>query len=277
MNLPSCRTTFPCASLACAALLFSLFLPLRAAVAQDASASKAPDRAHVEEVLKGLNRGHSVGQIAVSPDGQRLAWIEYAKDGAEIRLAPLDNLDKSERLTAAAKPEQHCHEGELIWQPDAKALAFFSDCAHLGEQTDLYRSRLDGHLPARLTELKGYAAAPAFSPDGTRIAFLYVEGATRPAGALAAMNLAGPQARAVLAKLTGLDVTPAGFPYLAYRQADVAGVPCRLMRIGFVGELGYEIHCLANEHATLRRTLLEAGEGLDAMEYGFNAVGSLRL
>ncbi|MGA2561660.1 MAG: prolyl oligopeptidase family serine peptidase, partial [Terracidiphilus sp.] len=40
----------------------------------------------------------------------------------------------------------------------------------------------------RITELKGYVGAPAFSPDGQSIAFLYVEGATRPAGALAAMK-----------------------------------------------------------------------------------------
>ena len=53
---------------------------------------------------------------------------------------------------------------------------------------DLYLSQLDGSPARRLTELKGYEHEPAFSPDGTRIAFLYVEGATRPAGALAAMK-----------------------------------------------------------------------------------------
>jgi Tol biopolymer transport system component len=103
--------------------------------------------------------------------------------GAEIRVAPLDDLTKSERVTAAAKPEQHCHEGEIAWAPDAKALAFFSDCASQGVQTDLYLSRLDGRPARRLTELKGYVEAPAFSPDGAAWPFLYVEGATRPAGA----------------------------------------------------------------------------------------------
>jgi dimethylglycine dehydrogenase len=44
-----------------------------------------------------------------------------------------------------------------------------------------------------------------------------------------------------------------------------------------VGELGYEIHCRANEHATLRKTLLEAGRDLGIAEYGFAAVNSLRL
>jgi dipeptidyl aminopeptidase/acylaminoacyl peptidase len=159
-----------------------------AAVAQDSAAAKSPERARIEGVLKGLDRGRSVGQVAVAPDGKRLAWIEHAKEGAEIRVAPLEDLKKSERVTAASKPEQHCHEGEMAWSPDAQALAFFSDCGRLGEQTDLYLSRLDGKPVRRLTELKGDVEAPAFSPDGSRVGFLYVEGATRPSGALAAMK-----------------------------------------------------------------------------------------
>ena len=159
-----------------------------AAVAQDSAAAKSPERARIEGVLKGLDRGRSVGQVAVAPDGKRLAWIEHAKEGAEIRVAPLEDLKKSERVTAASKPEQHCHEGEMAWSPDAQALAFFSDCGRLGEQTDLYLSRLDGKPVRRLTELKGDVEAPAFSPDGSRVGFLYVEGATRPSGALAAQK-----------------------------------------------------------------------------------------
>jgi dipeptidyl aminopeptidase/acylaminoacyl peptidase len=152
------------------------------------AAADAKGHAHVEEILKGLSRGRSVGQVAVSPDGRRLAWIEREKEGEEIRLAPADDLKKSERITAAAKADQHCSEGELAWEPDSKALAFFSDCAKPGEQSDLYLSRLDGKPALKLTDLRGIAQDPAFSPDGTRVAFLYVEGATRQAGALAAMK-----------------------------------------------------------------------------------------
>jgi len=148
----------------------------------------APDRAHIDEVLKGLNRGRGVGQVAISPDGKRLAWIEGGREGGGIQVAPLDDLAKKVHVTAASKADQKCREGEVVWTPNAKALAFFSDCAKPGEQGDLYLSALDGGAPRRITELKGLVEAPAFSPDGNRIAFLYVEGATRPAGALAAMK-----------------------------------------------------------------------------------------
>jgi dipeptidyl aminopeptidase/acylaminoacyl peptidase len=140
----------------------------------------------MQEVLQGLNRGHFIGQVAVSPDGKKLAWIQEAREGAEIRVAPLGELATSERVTAAAGPEQHCHEGQIAWSPDAQSLAFFSDCAMPG-QSDLYLVQ-QGSPARRLTELKGYVEAPAFSPDGKAIAFLFVEGATRPSGSLAAMK-----------------------------------------------------------------------------------------
>ncbi|HEY2858586.1 MAG TPA: S9 family peptidase, partial [Terracidiphilus sp.] len=76
----------------------------------------------------------------------------------------------------------------MTWEPDSKALAFFSDCAGTSGQLDIYLSHLDGAPARQLTALKGYVHEAAFSPDGSKIAFLYVEGATRPAGALAAMK-----------------------------------------------------------------------------------------
>ena len=172
----------------CAAFALSATLCVTGAFSQQPSAPKAPEGGRNDEALRGASRARSVGQVAVSPDGKHLAWIQTGKEGAEIRVAPFDDLSKSERVTAAAKTEQHCHEGEIAWAPDSKALAFFSDCARLGEQTDLYLSEFNGKAARRLTELKGYVEAPAFSPDGSSVGFLYVEGATRAAGALAAMK-----------------------------------------------------------------------------------------
>ena len=62
-------------------------------------------------------------------------------------------------------------------------------------------------------------------------------------GGLAAINLAGPRAREALASLTGDDVSNEALRYLDARELTVAGVPCLALRIGFVGELGYELHC----------------------------------
>jgi dipeptidyl aminopeptidase/acylaminoacyl peptidase len=200
MFLLPLRTSFRGEIIACAALIIGSGFHLSLARSQDAHASAAAtpeqnaldhagiDRAHVDNVLRGLNRGQSLGQVAVSPDGKRLAWVQMSKNGVEIRVSPFSDMNRSERVTAAATPDQHCHEGEIVWSPDSKELAFFSDCARPSEQADLYVARLDEGPARRFTNLNGYVNAPAFSPDGTKVAFLYVEGATRPAGALAAMN-----------------------------------------------------------------------------------------
>ena len=143
------------ALLLCAASL----LPVRA---QDANARHAPARRHaLDQILSSLNRGRTIGQVAVSPDGKRLAWLE----SGQIRVAPLDNLAHSQRVTAAS-PGQSCVESDFAWSPDSAALAFLSDCADPGGQTDLYLSHLDGNPARRLTDLHGDVDAPAFSPDG---------------------------------------------------------------------------------------------------------------
>ncbi len=200
-------------SIRCAALALLLcacsFLPVRA---QDANAATLSATAQLDQILPSLNRGLSIGEVAISPDGKRLAWFQ----GGEIRVAPLDNLGQSrgpqrqvpvagvesrgpqrqvlvagvesQRVTAAS-PTQTCSESDFAWSPDSAALVFLSDCADSDGQMDLYLTRLDDNPAKRLTNLRGYVHEPAFSPDGTKAAFLYVEGATRPADALAAQDL----------------------------------------------------------------------------------------
>ena len=92
-------------------------------------------------------------------------------------------------------------------------------------------------------------------------------------GTLAAMNLAGPRAREALSALTGADVSNEAFRYLDAKEIDVAGVPCLALRLGFVGELGYELHCPATAAEHLWDALVEAG----AMPFGLEPQRVLRL
>ena len=93
-------------------------------------------------------------------------------------------------------------------------------------------------------------------------------------GAMAAMNLAGPQAKAVLAGLTDVDLS---FPYLAVREGSVAGVPARLLRVGFVGEWGVEIHVPAEHGAAVWDALMAAGQARGIRPFGVEAQRLLRL
>jgi sarcosine oxidase, subunit alpha len=61
-------------------------------------------------------------------------------------------------------------------------------------------------------------------------------------GAIAAVNLAGPRSRDALQRLTEADLSADAFKYLDAQEIEVAGIPTLALRIGFVGELGYELH-----------------------------------
>jgi dipeptidyl aminopeptidase/acylaminoacyl peptidase len=184
-KLPPWRRHVPVLLCSCILAVTTIFA---SAVAQVQPPAARVSQSSIDELLRSLNRGRTVGEVAVSPDAKRLAWIQGRRDEGEIFVAPIDDLAKADRVSAGVQTGEHCRENEIAWKPDSKALAFFSDCAKPGEQADLYVSALDGNPARRLTELRGYANQPAFSPDGSKIAFLYVEGATRPAGALAAMK-----------------------------------------------------------------------------------------
>ena len=96
-------------------------------------------------------------------------------------------------------------------------------------------------------------------------------------GHLAAVNLAGPASRAVLAGLYDGDLSPVAFPYLAARSGRVAGIPARLQRVGFVGELGYEIHVPCDVAPQVWDALLAAGREAAIRPFGVEAQRQLRL
>jgi sarcosine oxidase subunit alpha len=85
--------------------------------------------------------------------------------------------------------------------------------------------------------------------------------------------LAGPQARAILASLTEADVSDAALPFMGTIPARLAGIPGRLFRISFSGEMAYEIAVPAAQGEALARALHAAG----ATPYGLEALNVLRL
>ena len=101
---------------------------------------------------------------------------------------------------------------------------------------------------------------------------------TNLTGAFAAVNIAGPSARRALAPLVeGVDLSAEAFPYLALRLGRVGGIPARLLRVGFVGELGYEIHVPAIQGEALWDVLIDAGRPLGIRPFGVEAQRLLRL
>jgi len=93
----------------------------------------------------------------------------------------------------------------------------------------------------------------------------------------AAMNLTGPHARQALQPLTDIDLSNEAFPYMAARQGTIAGVPVIILRIGFTGELGYEIHTPGGFGLYLWETLVEAGRAYALMPFGVEAQRIMRL
>ncbi len=94
---------------------------------------------------------------------------------------------------------------------------------------------------------------------------------------LGAVLVAGPLARDLLARLCDDRIDRVSFPYMAHREIAVAGVPCRAIRVGFVGELGFELHHPRSGGVLLWDALLTAGADLGIRPHGLDALEVLRL
>ncbi|MER9404092.1 2Fe-2S iron-sulfur cluster-binding protein [Mesorhizobium caraganae] len=97
-------------------------------------------------------------------------------------------------------------------------------------------------------------------------------------GAFSGLNVTGPKARSVLEALSGdINFSREAFPYLSGREGVVAGVPVRVMRIGFTGELSFELHCPSSLAPALWDAVMEAGKPHGLTPYGLEASRILRL
>ena len=90
--------------------------------------------------------------------------------------------------------------------------------------------------------------------------------------------LAGPHARDVLAPLTDIDLTNASFRWLTGKEAKVAGVSgVRLLRVNYVGELGWELHCPMADMPKVFEALMASGKPHGIQLFGTYAMNSLRM
>jgi sarcosine oxidase subunit alpha len=143
---------------------------------------------------------------------------------------------------------------------------------------------IDDGVVARLAEQRFY-----FTTTTTGSATVYREmqrqntmwgldcGLVNLTGALGAVNLAGPRSREVLTSVTDIPLNESAFPYLGVREGRIADVPARVMRVGFVGELGYEIHVPAENAAHVWDALMTAGAAFGIRPFGVEAQRLLRL
>lgn len=92
----------------------------------------------------------------------------------------------------------------------------------------------------------------------------------------ATMTLSGPNSRKLLTKLTDIDLDKDAFPFMTWREGKVGGVPARVFRISFTGELSYEINVQANYALGVWEQLIEAGKEFNLTPYGTETMHVLR-
>ena len=157
---------------------------LGSAVASGAVPTPVPARPEAGAVYDTLQRTVRFRQVALSPDGARVAWVESVPPGAGVPAEAM-KLQVVERAhpgrppvrVTASKDAALCAEGSLAWSPDGQRLAFLSTAGE-GRSRQLYVADVTGASgpPRRLTMLKGLLSEPKWSPDGKSVGVLVIEG-----------------------------------------------------------------------------------------------------
>ncbi len=96
--------------------------------------------------------------------------------------------------------------------------------------------------------------------------------------AMGVINISGPNARKVLAKIVAIDLSSEAFPFSGYQEFFIQDtIFVRAMRLGFVGELSYELHVPASYTQTVWDMLTEAGAEFGIRNFGVEAQNVLRM
>jgi sarcosine oxidase subunit alpha len=144
---------------------------------------------------------------------------------------------------------------------------------------------VDDGVACRIHDDHFYVTATTSGVDGVYRTMLWYNAQwrlkvdiTNVSASYAGVNIAGPKSREVVAKLCDdVDLSPEAFPYMGVRRGHVAGIPALFLRVGFVGELGYELHVPASQGEALWDALMEAGADEGIRPFGVEAQRLLRL
>lgn len=92
----------------------------------------------------------------------------------------------------------------------------------------------------------------------------------------ATLTLSGPNSRKLLSEVTDIDLDKDAFPFMTWKEGLVAGVPARVFRISFTGELSYEVNIQADYAMGVLEKIAEAGKPYNLTPYGTETMHVLR-
>src|SRR3546814_16075637 len=89
----------------------------------------------------------------------------------------------------------------------------------------------------------------------------------------ATVSLCGPNVRKLMRELTrGIELSPEAFPHMSMQEGEVAGIPARIARVSFTGEVGFEVNVPANSGLARWEASMNAGEKHHHTPYGHQAM-----
>jgi dipeptidyl aminopeptidase/acylaminoacyl peptidase len=164
-----------------------------------APASQEQNDSHIAEIMQRLRDVRTFDAVSVAPNGKTVAWAVAAKapgtaaaaDGRKpgqiLQIADVAGARvRTVTITQAAKS---CRYSNLRWSPDSRTLAFLSNCNHGAggdDQFDIYEVAAQGIVARRISQLHGLVNQLAWTPDGSELSFLYVQGDVHPVSAVSA-------------------------------------------------------------------------------------------
>lgn len=147
--------------------------------------------AQTMQLTEQLGKTVLYGDVTISPDGKRAAWVQSTAATTTKETYILDTSRAGAGTKVALAPTGPRKDFGPAWSADSKSLIFFSSAGESDEQRQLWVVNANGSEAKKLTALQGYAAKPRWSRDGKQIAFLYIEGGGGGGPLVAAQNATG--------------------------------------------------------------------------------------